>query len=358
MLRINSFFCLIFLTANIAASPAPLYFPQACSTGETLTIAAVGDILLHRPLQIKGTQDGFKSLWEEALPYLQHAQIAYGNLEGPIADDMGYTGYPTFNYPPAVADALYESGFDIISTANNHALDRSRAGIHKTMQNLDRVGVSYAGTRHQHEDASWVKLIKKNNITTAWIACTQHTNGINDTHNEILYCYSKRDYAIILNLIQEFKNKVDAIIVTPHWGDEYQSKANIQQQNFAHEVLNAGATMVLGSHPHVLQPMEKFVTLDGRNTLIVYSLGNFVSYQGSPRMKSTIILLVGLTKTPSGTIINGVKFVPMEMNNRQGINYIKINKINHNKNSTINNVMPKENIFDDTKMVTNPECHI
>lgn len=339
------FFFIFSTTICAFANNETVIFTAHDLKGDKLTIAAVGDILLHSPLQSKGMRTGFKSLWEAALPYLQTADIAYANLEGPIANGLGYSGYPAFNYPPSLAQALKESGFDIVSTANNHALDRANVGVQKTLQNLNRAGVFFVGTRSQKENNAWVRIIKKNNITTAWIACTEHTNGIDDTKHAVLYCSTKKDRALIFSSIQSLKNKVDAIIVTPHWGEEYATQPSSHQKKFAHELLNAGATLILGSHPHVLQPMEKFITDDGRETFVIYSLGNFVSYQGTPKTKTTIILLIELIKESGKTMIKEVQFVPMEMKNREGINKIHISKTAPGGNETTKKILPQGNVY-------------
>lgn len=364
----------LFFLSTVNAKP--LTFPGACTQGNSILIAAVGDILLHEPLQNKATRQGFMSLWSAALPFIQSADIAYANLEGPMAFNINrsgkevstkdarwyekiYTGFPQFNYHPNLAGALKNSGFDVISTANNHALDRFSIGIDKTILAFNQTGLAYMGTKLNGSNQTWIKMIQKNGINIAWIACTEMTNGLMDHHQQVLYCYKKKDRQWILNKIEELKSQVDAIIITPHWGEEYQHKPNRAQIAFAHQVLDAGATAVIGSHPHVLQPLQTYLTKDGRTTLIMYSLGNFVSYQGKPQTQSTIILLFGLTKTNHGTIINGVRFVPMYMQNRNGIDNLQLNIVNHANSShaqIISNILPMENAIYSPIKKTNLEC--
>jgi poly-gamma-glutamate capsule biosynthesis protein CapA/YwtB (metallophosphatase superfamily) len=356
----------------VLANPSILSFPNACAPGPSITIATVGDVLIHRPLYIKGHQAGFESLWQEAAPYIQNADIAYANLEGPIAAGVNenghivkdatqvYTGYPSFNYPPALGIALKNSGFDIVSTANNHALDRFSIGIDKTSALLKQIGIAHMGTRAKDSDASWVAITEKNGIKIAWIACTQHTNDNPDKYHQILHCFNTQDKNYILSTIRKLTQTMDAIIITPHWGEEYQHQPNKQQRNFAHQVLEAGATAVIGSHPHVLQPLEQYVTTDGRSTIIMYSLGNFISYQGSPATRSTIILLLGLTKMNTGkTIINGVRFVPMYMQNRSGVSSLHLEKLTDcTKNQTISTLLPTQNALYSIPIITNPTCTV
>ncbi|MBV9575383.1 MAG: CapA family protein [Gammaproteobacteria bacterium] len=375
-MRIVIFMTSMYLVCHVSfADNRTVIFPNACLPGQHIIIAAVGDVLLHQPLQQAGQQKGFETLWEEALPYIHSADLAYANLEGPIAPnitasgkemhhaDAGnqevYSSYPAFNYPPTLAHALKNSGFAIVSTANNHALDRSSIGVDKTIKTLAQAKLPSVGTRTHDSQKNWYEILIKKNFKIAWIACTEHTNGILDAHHQILSCYKKQDTQEILNLIHALKYKVDAIIVLPHWGEEYQMQPNHLQIQFAHRVLEAGATAVIGSHPHVLQPLQQYKTHDGRATLIMYSLGNFVSYQAHPEKRTTIVLLLGLTKTPYATIINGVRFVPMYMQNRDR-EHLHLTRLPANQKTAeheiLSRVMPMGNVWYSTTLITNPEC--
>lgn len=369
--------CLGFFSPQIFADNNTITFPHACEKGTQIVIAAMGDLLFHHHLQVKASKDGYESLWQEAVPYIKGADIAYANLEGPIAvgmNNMGhqvkdpmrwdfgvYTDYPSFNYHPRLAKDLKTSGFTVVSTANNHTLDRSSIGVDKTIEILDQTGVSHVGSKKRDAEQSWVKIIDSKGIKVAWLACTEHTNGHADKAKQILHCYQSNDRQLIKKTIQELQSKVDAIIVSPHWGVEYQEQPNRTQQEFAKEVLNAGATAVIGSHPHVLQPVQKYITQDGRATLIGYSLGNFVSFQGSTRTRSTIILMLGLTKTANGTIINGVRYVPMYMVNRNGVENIHLMRLNaeHRHWAAFQHItksIPEGNALFSLPIITNPEC--
>lgn len=362
---------------NICAHQPTIEFPQACVKGTQIIIAAVGDILLHYPLQLKASRQGFTSLWGQALPFLQTADMTYGNLEGPIGVGVNHQGqevpaseqwepyfntaFPHFNYHPSIAPALKTSGFNIISTANNHSLDRFPLGVDKTLATLEKAGLNSIGARPRQSQQQRLKIIEKKGIKVAWIACTQHTNGIVDKYQQILHCHQKTDRQWILQTIQQLKTQVDAIIVTPHWGEEYQQHFNAAQTQFAHQVLEAGASAVIGSHPHVLQGVEKYQTKDGRSTFISYSLGNFVSFQGTPTNRSTILLLLGLTKTSNGTIINGFRFVPMYMQNRNGTENIQLTRVLENSRYSvpyriISQILPMGNALYSGPIVTNPQC--
>lgn len=357
-------FCFV-LSPSALLAAAPIVFNKSANgaNGAKIEIAFVGDLLIHYPLQLKASTQGFESLWQEVIPYLKSADIAYGNLEGPIASGINrhgksvsqpqtwnfsvYSDYPMFNYHPSLANAIKNSGFTIVSTANNHALDRYGLGADKTIDALTAAGVAHVGSRKSSNDSdAFIKIIEKKGVKTAWIACTDHTNGMKDNHHQILHCRADK----IVDLVNNIKGSVDAVIICPHWGNEYQTSPSGAQRSFAQRVLDAGATAVVGSHPHVMQPVVKYMTKDGRETLIAYSLGNFVSFQGrgdAQETRSTIVLLLDLVKDQNQTTIQSVKFVPLQMQNRRGTANIKVHVLPKNQRSTSHHIIyrniPREN---------------
>ncbi|CEK12020.1 CapA family protein [Legionella hackeliae] len=290
-------------------------------------IIAVGDVLLHKPLQKTGMEKGFSTLWLAVIPQLDNADITYGNLEGPAAEMLdsrgnsttnikeAYTAFPMFNYPPSLISALKLSGFDVVSTANNHTLDRWGTGIDKTIANLQTNAIAFTGTRRQNSEDAWFAETTSNNVSIAWLACTQDTNGIADKHRQVLHCY--RDKQQVLQLISELAKTHDAVIVTPHWGVEYQTRPNKAQQALAKEFAEAGALAILGSHPHCVQPFAWLTTQNGRKVFVAYSLGNFISNQGSLKNRSSGLLSLHLEKNENGRIsIAKILYQPTFMENR------------------------------------------
>lgn len=319
---------------NAPRASGPLRFSDACAGGEKITIAAVGDVLLHKGLQVQATtaQNRFKSLWSGMSHLVAQADVAYANLEGPTAegvnksgsatrdpgltfDDNVYSSYPIFNYHPSLADDLKSTGFDVVSTANNHSLDRRAIGADRTIENLRRANLAYTGTRPSTDPSHpWHTVTNTRGVRLAWLACTFSTNGIPDTKSQVLDCYKNRSE--VLSTIRSLKDRsdVDAVIVTPHWGAEYTHTPASQEKKLAHDMLDAGAIAVLGGHPHVVQPWEKHVTPDGREGFVIYSLGNFVSGQSQLPRRSSLVLYLGLTKTRAGkVVVNGVRHVPLTM---------------------------------------------
>ncbi|MCA9690023.1 MAG: CapA family protein, partial [Myxococcales bacterium] len=234
---------------------------------------------------------------------------------GASYDRVVYTAYPRFNYHPSLAQSLVDSGVDVVSTANNHALDREAIGVDKTLDALDEVKLAHTGTRRQgaSERAPWHAITSAGDVRVAWLACAHTTNQIADEHHQVLHCY--KDRALVLRLVRELARdpKIAAVIVTPHWGREYQTEPRKQEVKLAHELAEAGATAILGSHPHVLQPWERHTTQDGREVFIHYSLGNFASHQPELPRRSTVILYLALGVHEGRARVRGVGYVPLHV---------------------------------------------
>ena len=330
---------------------AKLQFQEECKLKSStkadtkkVSIAAVGDVLAHKVLQnqAQNHSQGFKSIWSQAIPYLRNADIAYANLEGTVATGMGYTGWPNFNYPPSILDNLKDSGVDILSTANNHSLDRGSKGINLTIKALQDRDISYTGTKHtDFKNVPWHTLTRVNGMNIAWIACTHHANfidksGRRDRYNQVLYCGSKPAWnPSKLNPVLEKEIKalasnknVDAVIVTPHWGIENENKPRKQQKQMAQAMANAGATAIIGTHPHVIQPWQMLATEDGREVLVNYSLGNFITRaeRASKNWRNAMLLIVNLSQDGSEKArVSGVGVVPMEMTYSRGVHRLTVN---------------------------------
>ena len=334
-------------------SPKPIVFEKPCADGTTrVRVATVGDVLLHDMLQkwASTQKEGFYAAFESVADIIRSADIAFANLEGPAAEGVAsngkevrppatrydksvYRGYPMFNYHPSIVTDLKRAGFRILNTANNHALDRHQLGADRTIEAIKAAGLSHTGTRHRSAmDAPWHTVtpvkVAGGTFNIAWLGCTYGTNDVPDRANQVLNCYATKDE--ILGIVKDLAKKRDvhAIFVTPHWGGEYQHKPEPRQTAWAKEMLDAGATAIIGQHPHVMQPIEKYVTQDGRETLIAYSLGNFVSNQiGLPRLSSAILLLA-LGPDGKGKLqMASVGWIPLRMQVRGGFRVEAIDRL-------------------------------
>jgi Bacterial capsule synthesis protein PGA_cap len=323
-----------------------------CSAKDRLTIVAVGDIMLQSQLQRRASFAGFQSLWWQAIPYIKAADLAFANIEGPMAygvsksgelikdpghrlDGQVYTSYPRFNYHPKLASALKRSGFDVIATANNHALDRNGVGVDRTLKVLENAKLKYTGTLAQGSKAPWYTITEAKGFKVAWLACTSSTNGIEDKEQQVLYCFKPEHRRKIVSIIKQLRVQVDAIIVAPHWGKRYEERVTPLQVSFAKQLLESGATAVIGTHPHVIQPIKRYRTRDHRDTIIAYSLGNFVSYQQAPRSRSTVILYLTLTRKQGKTTITDVAYVPAYMNSHSDIKKMSLQILQDTDKNTV-----------------------
>ncbi len=315
-----------------------LAFDHACDPGEIWTIAAAGDLILHPELQRQAyaSKEGHLVIWGGVRDLLERADVTYLNLEGPVApgvsrtgarvrdpgrrfDNRVYTGWPRFNYHASVFEALVGSGVDVVSTANNHALDRGSLGADRTLDGLDRAAIEHAGTRRaDRPDEPWFAVTRTPGLALAWVACTLHTNGQIDEHEQVLPCFedSRRVVALVRELAG--RDDIDGVVVTPHWGDEYQSSPNDAQRELARALVDAGALVIVGSHPHVLQPWDRTTTSEGREALVVYSLGNFASHQKSLPRRASVVMYVGLGKDTHGNVhVRGAAYVPINVRHEQ-----------------------------------------
>lgn len=316
------------------AAAAPLTFEAGCEDGDRVRIAAVGDLLFHDPLQQQAMTAGgqWHQFWQPIGKAFSSADVVYGNLEGPAAHAVATGGNITknpglkldgrvygrgknvlvFNYHPSVVPALKVGGFTIVSTANNHAADRGPLGIDRTIDALVATGLAFTGTRRRDDVATpWSTVTRTRGVAIAWLACTYSTNGMPDRHSQVLNCYEQRE--TVMTEIRRLATDpaIDAVVVTPHFGHENSHQPTKPDRQFAREMIEAGASAVLGAHPHVLQPWEKYRAIDGREGLIAYSLGNFVSNQPKPAQRSGVIALLDFTKpTMAKARLGAVGLVP------------------------------------------------
>ena len=286
-----------------------------------ITLAAVGDFLLHDVVQAQIDRIGYDALWSAVAPILQSADLTYANLEGTTAqgvlmngrdtppsdsryDQRIFTGYPQFNYHPDLIPAMQALGVDVVSTANNHSLDRLALGADRTIEALEEYGLPYTGTRHRgrpdqpFHTLTSVRAPSGREYTVAWLACTYGTNDIPDPNDQVLLCFDQSDR--VLPAIAELHHDpdIDAVILTPHWGTEYTHVPEERQVRLARAAIASGATAVIGSHPHYIQPGERYVSFDGREGFIFQSLGNFVSNQRSLARRTNLILTLALAPEP------------------------------------------------------------
>lgn len=284
---------------------------------KTITIASVGDIMMH-DAQIKSGALGngnydYSRMFKSIKPYIEKADFALGNLETTFSGkEKSYTGYPQFNSPEILAQNIRDAGFDLVTTANNHSLDRRFYGIEKTIENLDKAGLLHTGTFKTKEDSQGILIEDIKGIKVAFLAYTYGTNGITIPEK---FAVNLIDRSKMLEEIKKAKYlKADIVIASVHFGIEYVTKQNKTQEDIVNFLFNSGVDIVLGSHPHVLQPavMKSVKDIYGieKDRFVIYSQGNILANMPERYKDSGVILNLEIKKNCNGTVIEKVEYIP------------------------------------------------
>ena len=304
---------------------------------ETITISVIGDIMCHNT-QYKDAYNSktdtydFSYVFEDIKEYVESADLSIGNLETTLAGkEIGYSSYPTFNTPENLATDLAELGIDILSTANNHSLDKGFKGIENTINELDNVGIKHTGTFKNEDEANNLLITEIKGIKIGVVSYTYGTNGIPVPNGKDFCINLIDDEKIISDLTKMKKENVDITIAIMHWGQEYQTSPNEEQDRLAKLLIENGVDLIFGSHPHVLQKMEKYdvVLEDGteKDCFVMYSMGNFISGQVKKNTKQSVILNLEITKHYDGNkkiSIDSVKYTPIYMYDKNGTQRYKL----------------------------------
>ncbi len=272
----------------------------------TFSMAVTGDIMCHNT----NFQDAYNSstksydfsyYFTDVKKYLQEADITVGNLETTLAGaKRGYSGYPTFNTPEILAKNLKAAGFNVVSTANNHCMDKGYSGIESTIDFLDKADIAHTGTFKSKKDQETILIQNVKGINIAFLSFTYGTNGI-PVPKDKSYAVNLIDKDLIKKQIELAKKEnPDLICVSMHWGIEYQTSANKEQKNLADFLFENGVDVILGNHSHVPQQMEKrqIKQADGttKDGFVIYSLGNFMANQNKQYTQDSAILNIQFTK--------------------------------------------------------------
>ena len=321
--------------------PEPEPEPEPEPVVSRLMVA--GDVMSHMPI----TKDAYVAetgeydyshMFQFAAQQLEEADYAVANLETTLAGGPNYSGFPAFNSPDALAYAAKEAGFDLLSTANNHSRDKGIDGINRTLDVLDEVGLAHVGSQRSQEELDenhGIHVADVGGISVAFLSYTYGLNGyrldsdkmyaVNLFNLDYYTTLSNPDYDRLKADLEYARSlDTDLIAVMIHWGVEYQNAPNSHQTELAKFLVEQGADLVLGGHPHVLQPYETISVTgwDGqaREGFVCYSLGNFISnqYDPSPATMTTAILDLELTKDPTTgeTTVTKVGYVPYYMIHR------------------------------------------
>lgn len=285
----------------------------------TITVSVVGDLMCHSTqynyARVSADSFDFRPVYRMVEKYFKESNFNFGNLETVTAGSArGFSGYPFFNTPDEYITALSYAGFDLITTANNHSLDKGEHGLLRTLEQLVKNNLHYNGTYTSQRDRDSVRLFNVNGIKLAFLAYTYGTNGIPVPAGKD-YLINLIDHDLIEMDIQSVRRAgAEIVIFHFHFGDEYKREPNNYQKEVVQKSINAGADIIIGGHPHVLQPVEFFKginsTLD--SGFVAYSLGNFISNQQWRYSDAGAILSFSITKDfyKDSVWVEAVEFIP------------------------------------------------
>ena len=255
-----------------------------------LSLVMVGDALLHSSLYNDGYKNGvydFKPQLELIKPIVQNYDLAFYNQESILGGtSIGLSDYPTFNSPWEFGDAMIDAGFNMVSLANNHTLDKGEKAVMSSCEYWKDKDVLTAGSYCSEDEANEIKIKEKNGIKYTLLAYTYGTNGIPVPQG--------KDYLVNLYSdekaktdIEKVRDKVDLLIVSMHWGTEYKTEPTEEQKRQAEYLSSLGVDIIIGTHPHVIEPITYI-----NDTLVIYSLGNFISAQSTNNDYNTMVELM------------------------------------------------------------------
>lgn len=300
-----------------SVSPSKEEKDEAKTVRTTATLAAIGDVLIHSSVyEDARTTEGFdfRPMFEPVRPYLRAPDITVANQESMIGGtSLGLSDYPRFNSPQAVGDALKDAGVDVVTMANNHTLDYGEPAIRNAITHWKKLGMTYTGAFASREDQTRLRTMTKNEITFAFTAYTYGLNGLPVPEGKD-YLVNLIDEEKITNDIREARREADVVVVSVHFGTEYQQMPHEEQKTLVRKLAAAGADVILGHHPHVLQPPEWIRQDSGRKTFVVYSLGNFLAAQRGTRREIGGIMRLQVEKVRQGdhtsVTLNNPHFLP------------------------------------------------
>lgn len=267
----------------------------------TISITAVGDLMCHliEADYAKTASDSFNfnPYFDSVRKYIESSDFAFANLETVTAGkSAGYSGYPMFNSPDQFITAIKNAGFKLISTANNHAIDRGESGVLRTIKQLRNNNLNYNGTFTSQKDRDSIRIFDIKGIKVAFLAYTYGTNG-----NKVPrpYLINIIDTSLIHNDIKAARNKgAEIVLVHFHFGKEYQRYPIDYQKNVVNATISYGADLIIGGHPHVIEPAYYFKSYDPKldSGFVAYSLGNFLSNQRWRYSDAGVILTIKIEK--------------------------------------------------------------
>ncbi|WP_173918308.1 CapA family protein [Halobacillus sp. Marseille-Q1614] len=349
-------FCLL-LTACVDKTLQPQPHSLSLSTPSLkekefkskISISAIGDLLIHdRVYENAKTKDGynFMPMMQEVQPYLEDTTITIANQETMIGGkEIGLSSYPSFNSPKEFGTQLKSLGVDVVTLANNHTLDRGEKAIQEALQHWKSIGMVYTGAYKNKKDRNRVRVIEtKEGIDTAILSFTYGTNGI-PVPEDKPYLVNLIDKKQIAKDVKQAEKVSDLTVLSLHFGKEYETYPSDYQKDLVQFAANLGVDVVIGHHPHVLQPIEWVEGKENHRMLAIYSLGNFFSGQNEHNKRIGGIMKFDVVKDSEETTIENPRFVLTYVTSKddQAYKVVPLHKIS-------NELLPnKEEVITDTQ---------
>lgn len=290
-----------------------------------ISFVVFGDVLIHEPIYRYGLQNDktFGFLFENVQDTIAECDIAIINQETPLIDAPAmYGDYPRFGTPVNVGQAIVEAGFDVVTCATNHALDRGGGGVSFTKDFFDAHHVKCLGIQSMDEkDRHPYEIIRRNGVSFALLNYTYGTNGIRipDENPDMVHVFP--DEETVHEDIAQAKSEADFVIVFAHWGTEYAEETDAFQLRWAQLFLKSGVDIVVGTHPHVLQPYEIRTDENGHQMLVYYSIGNYISAQPEKSCVKGGMARFVISLTPTGYQLTEYSLQPLTIVWHQGGKY-------------------------------------
>ncbi len=313
IMQVSLILSAVLLLASFPKTPDRSLPDMAPAAVHEITLLFAGDVMQHMP-QVDGAWNNdlgiyvYDSCFKYISPWLKDADLAIANFETTLAGKP-YSGYPAFSSPDEIVKGLLNAGIDLVGTANNHCCDRGRTGIERTITMLDSLGMIHMGTYKNTDSYRRLNpmIINTRGFRLAFLNYTFGTNGIPVLENNVVSLIEKDRMLADMKAARD--SSVDMVMVFIHWGDEYQRQPNDFQKDIAQFLFANGTDIIIGSHPHVIQPMEwrKADSLK-KEQLVVWSLGNYISNQRKRYTDGGAMVKITLQKESGKTIIKDAAY--------------------------------------------------
>jgi len=354
-----------FFNCEYVQKPGP---PSLEDSVLTATLCFVGDLMCHSTqfnyAKVDADSFDFTEVFREVKPYLSNADLTIGNLETVIAGKKkGYSGYPYFNAPDDFIYALKDAGFNLLTTANNHALDQGWEGVKRTIDVINENKIHRTGTFISQEDRDSIRIFQINSIKIAILAYSENTNGESIPKGKDFVINLIDEELIKRDIDKARNNNVDVVLVYLHYGPEYNREPSDYQKEIVQKIIELGADIIIGGHPHVIEPFDFFKTNNTKldSGFVAYSMGNFISNQRWRYSDAGVILNIEISKNKftDSVYINGVNYVPtwvFKGSTEKGIEYIILPSEAGREDSTYDFLTPNDKklmieAFNDTKEI-------